>query len=410
MAGVGPLLGSWQLSVVLMVTIAVFYILLTVYAWSVPAHVVANIAGLAIFWISWVLLLANTATCLWNRWRRTARLISGDALFGPAQTVRTIDLRGDAEATDVAAEMRRLGFRVFDDGVPRGVRRRWSALGSYFFHGAFFVVALGFLLSIGSRGEAKLWVAAGEEFTGDDAQFLSRSEPRPLASGFKIPSFRVDAIRPEFFRDILLFTKLEADLTMTGAGTRTTTRINRPLWYGFGSFLRLSGFGFAPRYEFLGPDGAPVETAFVKMNVFPPGQRDFLIPERLPYRVYVELYPDAVIEGENVVNRTLNLREPLLVTTVYRGRFPVASGTLRPGEALDVEGLQLRFPEIRQWGELTVVRDAGVPVIFFGFLLAVAGLAMKLPGRREEIAWAAAAGGRGGRLEVRGAAPAEAAR
>lgn len=313
------LFGSWKLSVVLMIAACVFYLLLLVYSWTVPSHVVANIAGLRIFWAFWILLLINTFVCLWNRFR----------------------------------------------GLP------WHSL---LFHASFFVVMLGLLLSIGSRSESKLWVAAGETFAGADEQFLSRG------AGFAPPAFTAVSITPEFWRDQLLFTKLEAVLDFEGE--QRLTRINRPLWFAPASFLRLSGFGLAPRYEIVDTQGRVLESAFTKLNVFPPGQRDFLLPEQYPYRVYLEIYPDAEWTQDGVVNRTNQLREPLLVANVYRGHLAIASAPLRLREPLELEGVSIRFPEIRVWGELTYVRDLGVPVLFLGALLGLVGLVLKLWSRR----------------------------
>jgi hypothetical protein len=309
------LLGSWKLSVALMVGAAVFYLLLTIYSWAVPTHVVSNIAGLWVFWIAWLLLFVNTFVCLWNRWRSTRA-------------------------------------------------------SSILFHGSFVIVAAGVLLTTGGRSESKIRVAQGETFTGDVSQYASP------ASRTQPPPFTLVSITPEFWRDELLFTRLEAVLEMDGA--KRITKINRPLWIGGASFLRLSGFGFAPRYELLDASGRVVESAFTKMNVFPPGSRDFLMPENYPYRIYLELYPDAEVRHGDMENRGMALRQPALVARVYRGHLPIAAGTLRPGETLAFEGLQLRFPEIRMWGELTWVRDPGVVVTFAGAIAGLAGLAMKL--------------------------------
>ena len=283
-----------------------------------------------------------------------------------------------------------------------GVRRRWTALGTYLFHGAFFLLAIGFLLSAASRHETRIWAATGEEFTGADVQLLSRSAPRPLAMNVATPSFRVEDIRPEFWQDQLLFTQLEADLTLLPGDQHQTTRINLPLMLSPSRFLRLSGFGYAPRFEIRSPDGTTIESAFVKMNVFPPGQRDFFRTDGLPYRIYLELYPDAEISNGAVENRSLELSRPVILSTVYRGPLLVASEPLRLGESMSFEGIQLLFPEIRYWGEFEQVHDRGILWIFLSFVLGIAGLLLKLPGRREEIQWIPSDDGTGGKLLIRG--------
>ena len=42
-----------------------------------------------------------------------------------------------------------------------------------------------------------------------------------------------------------------------------------------------------------------IDSAFVKLNVFPPGQRDFFQLPDHPHRFYLEVLPDfAVVDGE----------------------------------------------------------------------------------------------------------------
>jgi hypothetical protein len=333
LADLGPRLGSWRLSVVLMVLAALYYSFLAIWAGSSPPRVVQNIAGLVPFWLLYALLLVNTAVCLWRRLPQLRR-----------------DLR----------------------------QGQWTALGTFLFHGAFLLVALGFLLTLAGRQEARVWVAVGEEFTGAPEQYLSQSAPRPLAAGRAVSGFTVDEIRPEFWRNQLLFTTLEADLTLA-SGRRATTRINRPLWVGWSTFLRLSGFGYTPRYELRDRYGHVLDSSFVKLNVFPPGQRDYFVAPDYPHRIYVEVFPDyEEVDGRHT-SKSLNLINPATSVQVYRGRLALAEGLLRYGEAMDFEGLTLVFPDIRYWGEFTAVSDPGAPLLFFGYLVGVLGLLVKLP-------------------------------
>jgi hypothetical protein len=348
----GRWLGSWRLSIVLMVLAALYHGFLAAWAASSPPHVVANIASLLPFWLLYGLLLANTAVCL----------------LGP----RLGRLRRQLSAAPGGT----------DGTGPRTWARRWAPLGTYLFHGAFFLLAVGFLLTLGGRQEARLWAAEGETFTGEPGQVLSQSPPRLLAAGVPPVRFHLEKVTPELWRDQLLFTTLEAELTLA-SGRRAVTRINRPLWLGWGTFLRLSGFGYAPRYRLADRDGRPLDSAFVKLNVFPPGQRDYFQIPGYPHRVYVEVLPDFAVEGGEAVTRSLNLANPAVRVQIYRGRLELGEAVLRQGDALGFEGLALSFPEIRIWGELTLVHDPGVPVIFAAYLVGLAGLLLKLGGRRK---------------------------
>lgn len=335
-ARVSNLLASWKTSLVLMILAALYYGLLSVWAISSPPSVVRSIAGLAPFWAVYLLLLLNTLWCLGRR------------LPGLAKDLRS---------------------------------RRWAALGTFLFHGAFLLFAVGFLLTFALRGEQRVWVAVGESFTGAPEQILSRDAPRLGPGEEPDVRFEVEEIAPEFWRDRLLFTSLWARLRMED-GSERTTRINAPLWVSSGTFLRLSGFGYALRYELAGPDGTLLESNFVKLNVFPPGRRDAIVLQDFPYRLYVELYPDMVQSDRGVETRSMNLRRPGFLVHAYRGKVDLGARLLLPGEPMPLEGFAVRIPEVRYWAELALLGDPGAPVVLFSFALALAGLVLKLVGRR----------------------------
>lgn len=385
------LLAGWKLSVVVMIAGVLYEVLLAIWARSSPPHVVQSIATLAPFWVFYALVLANTAVCLWCRVPLLVREVGAGPVLDsrrPAFQQET----GPRTASDIRDALRRRGYRVVARGEGLwGVRRRWSPIGTYVFHLSFFLLAIGFLTTRLFRDESRVWVAVGETFSGTTEQFVGREPPRRFSAGPPETVFTVDGIRPELWRDELLFTELSADLRFAD-GTRATTRINRPILLGPASFLRLSGFGYAPRYEVIA-GGRAVESAFVKMNVFPPGQRDTIRPRAVPHRVYVEIYPDLAMDGDEPVSRTLNLREPGFRTEIYRGKVPLAEAVLRLGEPIAFDGLVLRFPEIRYWGEFTLLRDPGAPILLVAFALGLTGLALKLRGRRAEVAWSPHAAG-----------------
>jgi hypothetical protein len=179
---------------------------------------------------------------------------------------------------------------------------------------------------------------------------------------------------------------LEAHLILPGE-RRATTRINRPLWWNWSTFVRLSGFGYAPRYELTDHTGRILDSAFVKLNVFPPGQRDFFKIAGYPHRFYVEVLPDyGLAEGE-AITRSLNLVNPAVMLHVLRGKVELGGATLLKEDSFELEGLRIRFPEIRYWGQFSMVRDPGAPIIFSGFLLGLTGLLLKLSGKRSELTW-----------------------
>ena len=386
----GGHLGSWKLSIVLMAWAALYYLFLAIWARSSPAHVVQGIAFLLPYWLVYGLLLVNTAVCLWRRLPALRLDLGLRPRFQDRPPEWQVWAGVPATAGEARARLARAGYRLIDEreGALTGLARRFAALGTFLFHGAFFLIAAGFLATVLARQEAKVWVTVGEGFEGRPDQYLSQSAPRALASGVPAPGFRVKDIRPELWRDQLLFTRLEADLELAD-GTSATTRINRPLWMGAATFLRLSGFGYAPRYELRAANGLLIDSAIVKLNLFPPGARDYFVPPNFPHRLYVEVFPDHATDQGQPVTRSMNLVRPAVGVLAYRGRLEVARAVLPQGETAAFEGLLLRFPEILYWGEFTIVFDPGAPVVFLGFLVGLTGLVLKARGGRAEVEWRA---------------------
>jgi len=124
-----------------------------------------------------------------------------------------------------------------------------------------------------------------------------------------------------------------------------------------------------------------LDSAFVKLNVFPPGRRDYFTIPQLPHRFYVEVFPDCAVENGIPATRSLNLVRPGVDLHVFRGRLDVGGDVLLGGSGYAFEGLTLRFPEIAYWGEFSIVSDPGAPVLFAGYAVGLAGLLLKL-GRR----------------------------
>lgn len=324
----GRLLQSWKLSIVLLVLLAFYHALVAVWSVSSPPHIVGRIAGLLPFWLVWIGLLVNTGACLWAR----------------------------------RARMRR-------------------EAGTFLFHGAFFLVASGFVASLLGRQEARIRVAVDEDYTAEQGQIVQQPEPGPLEAGVRALAFRVESLEPAFWGEMLLFTELKARLSFPD-GSSAETRINRPLWLRWDTFLRLSGFGYAPRYELRGRDGEVLDSAFVKLNVFPPGQRDWFVPPGWPHRVYVEVFPDFERGPDGSPGtKTLNLLAPAVAVRVLRGKADLGHALLQGPESLEYEGLRLSFPEIHTWGDFSIVRDPGALPLLLGYAFGVAGLLWKLASR-----------------------------
>lgn len=366
-------LSSWQFSIVLTVSGALYYLLLAIWAAKSPPHVVRNIASLLPFLIFYVLLLLNTFLCIVRRWSTLVSHMRHRRVL----LLQTPDWERSVDTLPASSKWIEL-----EGGDLFVVRNRFAPLGTILLHGALFLLATGLLLTMLSRYEAKFYAAQGEKLNVQQDTFYRTSTPVPLTSGFPPMSFEAKDIRAVFWRDELLFTHLDADISIDGSVSRTA--INAPIFLSPATSIRVSSFGYALAYMLVA-GGAPLEESAVKLQIFPPGQRDFFTSQHFPHKFYVQFYPDWAEENGQNISRSMNLNHPRVVVSIYRQKVFLGEKILQFGESMDFEGVSLAFLQAIPMAEFTVTRDLGLPWILVSFVLILAGLVIRLPGKRGEM-------------------------
>jgi hypothetical protein len=366
------LLSSWRLSVVLTVSGAVYYVFLSIWGARAPAHVVQTISGMVPFLLLYLLLLVNTLLCFSGRIRRLLDLAGRRPVFLPATH----------SWQRVVAELP--GYRGSVIQTDEGflwLYRRYSSVGTLLLHLSLLPLAIGFLLSVYGRSEGSFVTGLGEQIRIDGSTY---QKARPDSSGLPTFELQITDIDAQFWEDRLLFTSFTAEVLIDGR--KKHLAINSPALISPLTTIRLTSFGYAPVYLLM-VEGVPrpLEEGAVKLNLFPPGQRDYFSPRHFPHRIYVQLFPDYIEGRAGPESRSMELRNPRFAVQVYRGKVFVAEALLAMGQPLTVEELTFSLVQVIPTVELTVVRDPGLPLIISAFLLAMAGLALRLPGRRREV-------------------------
>jgi hypothetical protein len=366
------LLSSWRLSAVLTISGAVYFVFLSIWGARAPAHVVLTISGMIPFLLLYLLLLVNTLLCFSGRLRRLLDLAGRRPMFLPQ--IRSWH--------QVVAELPSYRGSVIqnDDGFL-WVYRRYSSVGTLLLHIALFPLAIGFLLSVYGRSEGSFVAGLGEPIRVDTGTY---QKARPDSSSLPTFELQIADIDAQFWEDRLLFTSFTAEAMIDGR--KKQLAINSPALITPLTTVRLTSFGYAPVYLLM-VEGVPrpLEEGAIKLNLFPPGQRDLFRPRHFPHRIYMQLYPDYIEGRSGPESRSMELKNPRFAVKVYRGKVFVAEALLAPGQPLTVEEFTFSLVQVIPTVELTVVRDPGLPLIVVAFLIAMVGLALRLPGRRQEV-------------------------
>jgi hypothetical protein len=88
------------------------------------------------------------------------------------------------------------------------------------------------------------------------------------------------------------------------------------------------------------------------------------------------------MNGEDVFTLSHNLKNPLYKVHIQRTAPPppreAFRGLVRPGETVRFDQYSLHFPDIRYYGHFRIQHTRGYLLVFSGYTVALAGLAVRL--------------------------------
>jgi cytochrome c biogenesis protein len=386
------------------------------------------------FTLAYVLLLISLVACLVPRTRGLVR-----GLRRRPQPMRDLEgLRHFAEAlvpggTDAALDrsrrvLRRRRFRVArDDGILAAEKGGAREVGSLLFHWSFLLLLIGVIYGKGFGFTGLATVIEGETWTEAHAsydlppvegRFFSESMHR--AFRLRLLDFDASYHRSGVPRDFVSRVEvLEGDRVVR----REEIRVNEPLEHQ-GVKLYQLGYGWAPVIE-VRRDGdllASGPTVFVTddpSDLTRPWRGVVKLPSLRP-QVGIEfrVLPDAraALAGAPM----LEAREPFLIFQAYRGDLrltaaqsvfrldkrdlePWEGGGIAVGETARLPGgLELAFPELREYTQLQVKRDPGLGLILASAVALLVGLLPALYSSRRRLWVRAVAEGSRTRLQVGG--------
>lgn len=250
----------------------------------------------------------------------------------------------------------------------KGENGIWGSLG---FHIGMNAALVGIFISIATGMDGKLMLTEGFPAT-------TPKEVRGMedAASFPFTELMLESFEPVFEGGF----PVRYDSHLLGIGrdgrpARYKIGVNNLLKLGDDKFI-FSTAGFAPRFR-LKKDGKEVADAITNLLISMPGVVDYVgIPEE-GIGMKVEIFPDHYVENGDHKTKGKFPFNPALFVEVEKFGKVIGRGFLTKGQTVDMENYSLEFVELRNWMELVVSRDAGVPVIMTGFIIIVLGLCMR---------------------------------
>ncbi|MDT8434015.1 MAG: cytochrome c biogenesis protein ResB [Anaerosomatales bacterium] len=391
--------------------------LLLLVVWVVPfelyglpsAQIRAIVLGEPFFQVLYALLVISTVGCIVPRVGRNVRR----ARSGPTVNSRPTDSAGneltDEHAEVWAARLKRLGFRrvVRAPDFVWGVRNRWAPLCSSAWHLAFvgLVVSMTLYLADGGPTIVKFALTEGETFLGQEQQFVDPDSGDVYArlGGNPLPPLSVERIDVEFFKDMLLFTRLEA-LMSEGDGQRQMS-VGNPLLVDPTTWVAIEDFGYSLDVEFRPPQGESQERVY-RTNTFPSGTADTFDSPQLgtgtaarTYRLDVRVFGDYVDDEGAPTIQSFNRSNPYVEIAASR---VLANGEMRRvleptvmpvGSTVDLGNDAIVIRGMPYYGVFRMVRTPWALAVLISFALVAGFAALRLLFPRIEVLVLASADG-----------------
>jgi cytochrome c biogenesis protein len=290
--------------------------------------------------------------------------------------------------------------------------RRWAvpaqrnrALGaevaSIIFHGSFFILLIGVVFGKAAGFLGNAAVVEGDSFVEARANYDNLNEgilSGPHA-GFQVT---VDSFSASYWptgspRDFSSRVRIYDGGRLVSANN---IQVNHYVDYR-GVKIYQAGYGWAPTLKIETPDGRVVEdgpTIFIGDPPFASGvvKAPSAGPPAQQLGATAIFMPDPQITGQSIGPGSPQLRNPILLVRLYRGDLHLDQpqnvfsldtsnmdlrwrGALRVGESVVTpDGYRLTFSSLKQYTDLTINKDPGIPIVLAAFVIGLSALILSL--------------------------------
>ena len=266
-----------------------------------------------------------------------------------------------------AANIRRI--RIIRHSRQTSLKVRY--IGSVVFHFALVVVIAGVVLHGLYRYDGVMALTEGQTaYDAPEAYFREFQGPlaRRSYQGFSI---RLDRVEPDYAVKTATTTAAILSLAYPGMSgiIPDTARTNRPVKFAGYEIHYGQRTGFSPELVILDSTGRTVFRSFIRLAV----------QEREGRKVFADLYTPpgfgrtVEIKVEAAADDPADAVYELIIRRGDEVRF---GGRVTGRDTVTVDGYQVMVPRLRRWCYLNVVSNPFLDVVFAGFWLVLAGMAV----------------------------------
>jgi cytochrome c biogenesis protein len=276
-----------------------------------------------------------------------------------------------------------------------------AEIASIIFHGSFFILLVGVLFGKAAGFLGNAAVVEGDSFVEARANYDNLSEG--ILSGdharfqVKVDSFNASYWPTGSPKDFTSRVRIYEGNRMVES---RSIQVNHYVEYK-GIKIYQAGYGWAPTLKIETPDGRVVEdapTIFVGDPQFANGvmKAPSAGPANQQLGASAIFIPDPQISNQSIQPGSPELRNPILLVRLYRGDLHLTSpqnvfsldtsqmdlrwrGALRLGDSVTTpDGYRLSFTSLKQYTDLTINKDPGIPIVLAAFIIGLSALLISL--------------------------------
>lgn len=253
--------------------------------------------------------------------------------------------------------------------VIHGFKGKSGFWGSVVFHAGMNIALVGFLTSLLTSFNTSIMLTEDYGLQMDEAYIGARPKKIPITA------IQMDKYEAVFKDGFPVDNIIDLSLWTADEQIKRTVRVNEPLnilGYQFAALRH----GYSPRF-IMTKGKRTIIDAFVNLSIFTPDKVDnFVIPEE-EIKVEVQFFSDFYVEGELPRTRSRELKKPVFYVQISKGKDVIGKGFVHKNKEVKFSDYTLEFNDLKRWVIFGISRDRGVPVLFAGFFLIVAGLIIR---------------------------------